>query len=91
MTLGGKGYPKCPKGLSQVPWAHYPKMFTNGHWEKWIFGEKGYLKCPKGVPQVPCALFPQMFTNGRWGKWALRANVHLGERDTLSALMEYSK
>ena len=40
-TFGGKRYPKCPKGVFQVPWAHYPKMFTNGHLgQKDIWGKR---------------------------------------------------
>ena len=53
-TFGRKGYPKCPKGVSQVPWAHYPKMFTNGRWGKWRLGGNGYPSALKGY--IPSAL-----------------------------------
>ena len=56
---------------------------TNGHLGQ--IGSRG-----KGVPQVPYAHFPQIITNGHWGKWALKANGHLGERSTQSALCLFS-
>ena len=78
-TFGGKGHPKCPKEVPQVPYAHFPQMFTSGHWGKWALGEnvhlgergtpralKGYPKCP-----MPISLkYLQMGTgaNGHWGK-----------------------
>ena len=86
-TFGGKGYPKCPKRVFQVPlspflqnfykWAPRPiDTWGNGHLDK------GYPKCPN----IPGPISPQMFANGQWGKWALGKNGHLEERSTPSAL-----
>ena len=78
MDVLGKGYPKCPKGVHQVPGAHFPKVSANGHLEKLTCGGKGYPKCPVHISPK----FLQMYT---WG------NGHLGEKITASAIKEYSK
>ena len=62
MNIWGKGYPKCPKGVSQVPWDHYPKMFTNGHQGKWALGANGHL----GERRTPSALCPFSLNVYEW-------------------------
>ena len=54
MHIWGKRYPKCLKGVPQLPCVHFPKMYANGHWGKF----------EKRAPQVSCAHFPQIFSNG---------------------------
>ena len=58
MDIWRKGvYPKCPKGVSQVPYAHYLSMFKNEPWGKWALGANGHLgkecpKCPVPIPPI---------------------------------------
>ena len=80
-TFGKKGYPKCPKGVLQVPSAHFPQMFTNGRWGEWALrenghlGEKGTPSVLKGYPKCPLPIFRKCMQMGS------EANGHLGQID----------
>ena len=65
-TFGEKGYHKCSNEVSQVPCAHFPKIFSNGQWGNFLhlikfggnrhktLGVPLFLKCPfVPVPNVP--------------------------------------
>ena len=74
LVVGTKANGHLGKGVTQVPYAHFPQMLTNGHWGKWTFRGKEYPKCP--VPISP------NFSKGEWRKWELGANGHLGNLST---------
>ena len=82
MDIWGKGYPiKCPKEAYLMPWAHYPKMFTNGHQGKWALGVNGHLgergppSALKGHSKCPAPITPKCSPMGT------EANGHLGQID----------
>ena len=87
-AFGGKEYPKCPKGVSEAPWAHYPKMFTNGQQGKWELGANGHLgergtpSALKGHPKCLMPISPKCLQMSIGVNEHLGANVHLGERGT---------
>ena len=62
--LQERGTTSALKEYPQVPSAHFLKMFSNEHWDKWALGANGHL----GVRDTPSALCPfsQMFANGHW-------------------------
>ena len=83
-TFGEKGYLRCPNGVPQVPCAHFPHIFENGQWGKWVFegrelsGLKGHPKCSVPIHQK----FLQMGRGvnwhlGFWGKRTLRGKGYL--------------
>ena len=89
-TFGGKEYPKCFKGVSQVPYVHYPELFKNGHWSKWALGANGHLG--KEYPKCPVPI-PQFFQIGIWGPSAhlplcpFCPSVHLGKMSTIKVFL----
>ena len=102
MNIWRKGCPKCPKGISKVPWAHFPETVVvtrriticsqmctgaNGHLGKMNICGKGYPKCPN----TPAPISFQMLANEQQGKWALGENGHLEEGNTSTFLKEYPK
>ena len=64
-----------------MPYAHFPQMFTNGHWGKWVLGANKHLgekitpSALKRYPKCPGPISPKCSPMGT------EANGHLGQMD----------
>ena len=66
------------KGVSQVPYAHFPRIYANGHWGKWALevnahlGERDTPSALKRFPKCPMPIFLKCLQVGTGANGHLR-------------------